>query len=80
MKLGIYKHYKGSICEVIGIAKHSETLEDTIVYKHYDAVKGQGEMTLRVRPKTVFEEKVIVDPAKDGTGGKEVERFMYIGE
>jgi hypothetical protein len=30
-------------------------------------------MTLRVRPKTVFEEKIIVD-------GKEVERFMYIGE
>jgi len=37
-------------------------------------------MTLRVRPKTIFEEKVIVDPAKDGTGGKEVERFAYIGE
>jgi len=80
MKLGIYKHYKWSICEVIGIAKHSETLEDTVVYKHYDAVKWQWEMTLRVRPKTIFEEKVIVDPAKDGTGGKEVERFMYIGE
>ncbi|PJA48890.1 MAG: hypothetical protein CO170_01235, partial [candidate division SR1 bacterium CG_4_9_14_3_um_filter_40_9] len=46
MKLGKYRHYKGSICEVIGIAKHSETLEDMVVYKHYDAVKGEKEMTL----------------------------------
>lgn len=40
MKLGKYRHYKWSICEVIGVAKHSETLEDIVVYKHYDAVKN----------------------------------------
>jgi len=68
MKLGKYRHYKWSICEVIGIAKHSETIEDMIVYKHYDAVKGEKEMTLRVRPQAIFESDVEVD-------GEIVKRF-----
>ena len=71
MKLWTYKHYKWSICEVIGVAKHSETLEDMVVYKHYDSVKWQWEMSLRVRPQTMFEENVIRD-------GKEINRFEYI--
>ena len=33
MELGLYKHYKGNMYEVIGIAKHSETLEEMVVYK-----------------------------------------------
>lgn len=33
MKPGIYRHYKGKEYEVIGIAKHSEALEDMVVYK-----------------------------------------------
>ncbi len=33
LNLGIYRHYKGKEYEVIGIAKHSETLEDVVVYK-----------------------------------------------
>jgi len=78
MKLWKYRHYKWSICEVIGIAKHSETLEDMVVYKHYDAVKWEKEMTLRVRPRAQFENDVEVDPAKDGAGGKMVKRFMPI--
>ena len=32
LKLGKYKHYKGNLYNVIGIGKHSETLEDMIVY------------------------------------------------
>ncbi len=31
--LGTYKHYKGGIYEVVAIAKHSETLEDMVIYK-----------------------------------------------
>ena len=30
---GLYKHYKGNMYQVVGIAKHSETVEDMIVYK-----------------------------------------------
>jgi len=80
MKLGKYQHYKWWLYEVIWVAKHSETLEDLVIYKAlYDSPEFWSN-ALRVRPKAMFEEKIIVDPAKDGTSGKEVERFAYIGE
>lgn len=31
-----YRHFKGAIMEVIAIAKHSETLEDMVIYKHLE--------------------------------------------
>ena len=31
-----YRHFKGDLMEVIAIAKHSETMEDMVVYKHLD--------------------------------------------
>lgn len=73
MKLWKYRHYKWSLYEIIGIAKHSETLEDMVVYK---ALEGSSEFwvhALRVRPLAMFQEKVMID-------GKEVERFAYIGK
>jgi len=33
IKLGKYQHYKGNMYEVIGLARHSETLEEMVVYK-----------------------------------------------
>jgi hypothetical protein len=39
--LGTYRHYKGNLYEVVGFAKHSETLEDMVVYK---ALYGEGGM------------------------------------
>lgn len=66
MKLGIYRHYKGKEYEVIGIAKHSETLEDFVVYR---ALYGEGE--LWIRPLKMFEEQVVVD-------GKMAPRFAYV--
>ena len=33
VKLGKYQHYKGNFYEVIGVAKHSETEEDLVVYR-----------------------------------------------
>jgi hypothetical protein len=58
MKLGKYKHFKGTIVEVIGIALHSETQEEMIVYNHPDPVKGESANTMWVRPKAMFLENV----------------------
>jgi hypothetical protein len=66
MKPGIYRHYKGNEYEVIGVAKHSETLEDYVVYR---ALYGEG--GLWIRPLQMFEEQVAVD-------GKMVPRFELI--
>ena len=56
IELGKYKHYKGNFYEVIGIVKHSETLEDLVLYKQLYA-----EGALWVRPLTMFLETVTVD-------------------
>jgi hypothetical protein len=51
LKLGIYKHYKGHLYKVIGVAKHSETLEQMVVYEaQYDNPEGK----LWVRPMKLF--------------------------
>lgn len=48
----IYKHYKGNLYKIIALAKHSETLEDMIVYQ---SVKT-GEIW--VRPQSMWNEIV----------------------
>jgi hypothetical protein len=72
LKFGKYKHYKGTIVEVIGVALHTETLEKMVVYRHPDSIKGIGENSLWVRPLSMFLETVSKD-------GKEVPRFKFIG-
>ena len=68
IKKGRYRHYKGNEYEVIGVAKHSETLEPMVVYK---ALYGDGDIW--VRPATMWNEKV-------NANGVEMLRFTYIGE
>lgn len=68
IKLGKYRHFKGNEYEVLGIAKHSETLEPMVVYK---ALYGDG--GLWVRPAAMWDETVTRD-------GKTFKRFQYIGE
>lgn len=63
--IGKYKHFKGSIYELIGIAIHSETKEQMAVYRE------ELGTTLWVRPLKMFMENVIVD-------GKEVPRFRFV--
>jgi len=53
IKKGIYRHYKGGRYEVIGIARHSETLEEMVVYR---ALYGEG--GLWVRPASMWNEWV----------------------
>ena len=66
MQTGKYKHYKGKEYEVIGVAKHSETLEEVVVYcALYDEHK------LWVRPLKMFLEDVKIK-------GKKVPRFKFI--
>lgn len=68
IKLGRYRHFKGGEYEVVGIARHSETREEMVVYR---ALYGEG--GLWVRPASMWEETVTRD-------GKTSSRFTYIGE
>lgn len=68
IKLGKYQHYKGKKYEVLGVAKHSETLENLIVYR---ALYGNHD--LWVRPLKMFLEEVKLD-------GKRVPRFVFMGK
>ena len=61
MKIGKYRHYKGKEYEVLGVATHSETLEELVVYKALYDIEGKGKDSLWVRPKAMFEEQVLVD-------------------
>ena len=71
IKNGIYEHYKGKRYEVVGISRHSETLEELVVYKAlYENEFGKD--SLWVRPLKMFIENVKVE-------GKEMPRFKFIG-
>ena len=54
--LGRYRHYKGGEYELIGVARHSETLEPLVLYR---PLYGSGD--LWVRPYAMFFEQVDVD-------------------
>ncbi len=69
VKPGIYEHYKGEKYRVLGVAKHSETLEDMVVY---EALYDNELSKLWVRPAALFQESVSV-------GGKTVPRFQFVG-
>lgn len=66
MELGKYRHFKGNEYEVLHIAKHSETMEEMVVYK---ALYGEGGVW--VRPLDMFCEDITRD-------GKIIKRFEKI--
>jgi hypothetical protein len=53
---GRYRHYKGNEYTVLGVARHSETLEELVVYR-----QEYGEQGLWVRPAAMFAETVVVE-------------------
>jgi len=63
---GRYRHYKGNEYTVLGVARHSETLEELVVYR-----QEYGERGLWVRPAAMFAETVEVE-------GRAVPRFLRL--
>lgn len=68
IKPGKYRHFKGNLYEVIGVARHSETQEEMVVYRAL-----YGEHGLWVRPAVMWTETV----DRDGYHGP---RFQFIGK
>ena len=64
---GRYRHYKGNEYTVLGVARHSETLEEIVVYR-----QEYGDRGLWVRPVAMFAESVMVS-------GQTVPRFRFLG-
>ena len=61
-----YRHFKGNIYKVLHLAKHSETLEDIVVYQAI-----YGDRGIWVRPKNMFDEVIERD-------GRLIRRFAEI--
>jgi len=66
IKIGKYQHFKGNNYEVIEVAKHSETMEELVVYRAL-----YGNHGLWVRPLKMFLEEVESE-------GKKIPRFKYL--
>ena len=64
---GRYRHYKGNEYTVIGVARHSETLEQLVVYR-----QEYGDRGLWVRPAAMFAETLVID-------GRTIRRFEPLG-
>mgnify|MGYP006118264923 FL=1 len=66
---GLYEHYKGKPYRVLGVVRHSETLEELV---HYECLYDNPDGTFWVRPRAMFEEDVTID-------GITRPRFAYQG-
>jgi hypothetical protein len=67
LQAGRYRHYKGNDYLVIGVARHSETEEELVVYR-----QDYGDRGLWVRPLAMFQEEVEIN-------GRRIPRFEYAG-
>ena len=61
-----YRHYKGNVYQVVAVAKHSETLEELVIYKDIN-----DESKVWARPASMWDETVI----KDGSSVKRFEKI-----
>jgi hypothetical protein len=72
VKTGRYRHFKGNEYTVLGVARHSETQEEMVVYR-----QEYGDRSLWVRPLAMFQEMVTVEgnPASANQPGRRAEVF-----
>lgn len=68
IRSGLYQHYKGQFYQVIGLSRHSETMEELVVYQSL-----HGDFGLWVRPLSLFTGNVQID-------SQEIKRFKFIRE
>ena len=68
LKPGLYRHFKGNLYRLLYVAKHSETLEELVVYQAL-----YGDMGIWVRPAAMWNEHV----ERDGYSGS---RFYPVEE
>jgi len=68
IRIGLYKHYKGNMYHVLGIARHSESHEILVIYQMLYGSYGYW-----VRPLTMFTGAVMHE-------GKSVPRFSFVSE
>jgi hypothetical protein len=71
IKQGFYRHYKGKTYMVLSVAKHSETLEDVVIYRALYTDEKFGDYAFWVRPASMFIDEVEVD-------GNKVPRFSLM--
>jgi hypothetical protein len=75
IKLGKYRHYKSktNLYQVLGLAKHSETEEELVIYKPLYTNDFLPEGMFMVRPYKMFFEDVVFE-------GKTIPRFEWVSE
>lgn len=71
IKLGKYQHFKGKLYKILGVAKHSETLEEFVIYQALYDSEEFGKNQIWIRPLKMFLEEVEVN-------GQKVPRFKFI--
>jgi len=74
IKKGKYRHFKGGEYEVLGVGRHSETLEELVIYKALYNSEEFGPNALWVRPIGMFQDE------KELEDGRTVKRFQYVGD
>lgn len=73
IRLGKYKHFKGHLYDIIGVAKYSEDEKQEFVVYNHTPLDKNGRIQLWIRPKKMFLEEVEIN-------GEKVPRFKFISQ
>jgi len=73
MEMWVYKHYKGNTYQIIALWKHSDTMEDYVVYQWQYNSEEFGNNPIRVKSVEEFEKDIEID-------GQKAKRFVYLGK